>query len=131
MAGGRPAFFDTADELEQSVKGYFEQQKAAKEYTTITGLAYYLGFESRQSFYDYEQKGEFSYIIKRARLQVESDYENKLNSKSTNVGAIFALKNMGWKDTQQITHDIQKGVLNLDPLDDTADNRPAENSPAP
>lgn len=64
---------------------------------TITGLCYYLGFESRQSFYDYEQRPEFSYTVKRARLFIEQEYEEQLTTGNT-VGAIFALKNMGWRD---------------------------------
>jgi hypothetical protein len=35
------------------------------EHATITGLALFLGFESRNSLYDYESKEEFSGIIKR------------------------------------------------------------------
>ena len=36
--------------------------------STITDLCLYLGFSSRQSFYDYEKREDFSYIIKRARM---------------------------------------------------------------
>ena len=64
---------------------------------TICGLALYLGFSSRKAFYDYEQKPEFSDTIKKARLRIENEYEKQLyNDKCT--GAIFALKNLGWKD---------------------------------
>lgn len=68
---------------------------------TISGLAIYLGFESRQSFYDYEKHEEYSYIIKKARLKVECSYEKRLDSKNP-TGAIFALKNMGWKDKHEV-----------------------------
>lgn len=64
---------------------------------TITGLCLYCGFESRQSFYDYEKREQFSYIIKRARLFIEKHYEEMLQIGNT-TGAIFALKNMGWID---------------------------------
>lgn len=60
-------------------------------------MAIALGFESRQSFYDYENKPEFSYIIKTARLYVEAGYEDGLRENNC-TGSIFALKNMGWKD---------------------------------
>lgn len=64
---------------------------------TITGLALHLGFSSRKAFYDYENKPEFSDTIKKARLRIEKEYEKQLyNDKCT--GAIFALKNLGWKD---------------------------------
>jgi len=76
---------------------------------TITGLAYHLGFESRQSFYDYEDKPEFSYTIKRARLFIEKEYE-KLLSGGQCTGAIFALKNFGWKDKTEVEN---SGSLNI------------------
>lgn len=91
---GRPAHYTTPGELEAKVQEYFADPDNKP---TITGLAYHLGFESRQSLYDYEQKGEFSYIIKRARLRVEMGYENDLRGNNA-AGPIFALKNMGWKD---------------------------------
>lgn len=104
MKVGRPPMFNSKEELILSIEQYLNDQP--NEPITITGLALNLGFESRQSFYDYEKKDdEFSYIIKRARLAVENSYEKRLaNDKPT--GAIFALKNMGWKDTQEIENKI-------------------------
>lgn len=98
---GRPPIFETPEELESKINEYYD---SLVEHSTITGLAFYLGFESRQSFYDYEKKPEFSYIIKRARLRVENDYEKSLFGKYP-TGAIFALKNMGWDDRTQIKHE--------------------------
>lgn len=112
---GRPPTYKTEAELTSAIEAYFEYIKGEKqssvgeggllvevwtrnpEPATITGLAYHLGFESRQSVYDYEKKGEFSYSIKRARLRVEHEYEKKLSGNNC-VGAIFALKNFDWKD---------------------------------
>lgn len=113
-AGGRPPFFETPEALKAKVDEYFEWVKGEKEVIgegddkqevwkreprkiTITGLALFLGFESRQSIYDYDEKGEFSYIIKNARLRVEENYEQNLHGNNC-TGSIFALKNMGWKD---------------------------------
>ncbi|TWI94029.1 DNA-packaging protein gp3 [Mucilaginibacter frigoritolerans] len=67
------------------------------EPATIAGLALFLGFNSRQDFEDYEQNGEFGYLIKRSRLRVEALYERKLHQQSPS-GAIFALKALGWKE---------------------------------
>jgi hypothetical protein len=92
---GRPPLFDSPEQLEKAVNEFIAI--TPKKELTITGLAMYLGFESRQSFYDYEVKPEFTYIIKKARLAVENGYELSLRSQSV-TGAIFALKNMGWKD---------------------------------
>jgi hypothetical protein len=94
---GRPLKFETADELEAAIQAYFDNQVESKAPITISGLAYFLGFESRQSIYDYKERQEFSYILKRATFFVESCYEEKLSG-TTPTGAIFALKNMGWRD---------------------------------
>lgn len=99
--GGRPPLFDSAESLERKVKEYYQYCEDNREHLTITGLALYLGFESRQSLYDYEKNDKFSYIIKAARLKVENDYEKRLATNSV-TGAIFALKNMGWSDRQEI-----------------------------
>lgn len=93
-AGGRPPIFETPDKLEAACKEYIAGNPGK---LTVTGLAMWLGFCDRQSLYDYEKKQEFSCIIKAARLAVENDYELALKS-TTCTGAIFALKNMGWKD---------------------------------
>lgn len=116
---GRPRKYETAEALEQAIEDYFNPVVSTKINTkcgpeelpaiterelnpnpTITGLALHLGFESRQSFYDYEKEGEFSYAIKRARLTIESKYEEKLYGQAC-TGAIFALKNFGWHDKTQ------------------------------
>lgn len=109
---GRPALFSTPEELEDTINQYFQSLKPKivndeatdQEPATITGLALFLGFESRQSFYDYEKKSEFSYTIKRARLRIEYEYEKKLHGFNT-TGIIFALKNLGWADKQEIKHE--------------------------
>ena len=104
---GRPAKYATPEELQAAVDDYFasckpEFDKAGNIIShnspKITGLALALGFCDRQSLYDYEKRGDaFSCIIKKARLTVESHYEENLNTVKA-TGSIFALKNMGWKD---------------------------------
>lgn len=100
---GRPREFKTEDDLKEAVNSYF--QDTDEEDLTITGLALALGFESRQSIYDYEKHSEFSYVIKRARLLVENGYEKDL--KHGKMAAIFPLKNMGWSDRQEITSTVE------------------------
>lgn len=113
---GRPPIFETPEQLQEKIDEYFEKGvttkivvigKAPNNYTievevpTITGMCYYLGFESRQSFYDYQDKPEFSYTVKKARLFIEQHYEEMLQTGNT-TGAIFALKNFDWTDKQEI-----------------------------
>ena len=78
------------------------------EQPNITNLALFLGFDSRQSFYDYGKNEEFSYTIKRARLAIENHYEGHLLTPAA-PGAIFALKNFGWTDKQEIEHTDKDG----------------------
>lgn len=110
----RPLIFSSVDELQSKIDEYFKDPPDKKEIVagngtvkipvyTICGLAYFLGFESRQSFYDYEKRIEFSYIIKKARLRIEQMYEQNLTF-SNATGSIFALKNMGWIDSQTLDH---------------------------
>ena len=100
---GAPAHFESPEEMDEAIQEYLfpSPQDTNRLPITITGLAYHLGFESRQSFYDYEKREAFSYIIKRARLYVESMYELRLQGDKP-TGSIFALKNMGWTDKQEI-----------------------------
>lgn len=92
----------TVNELNKKV--YTREPESA----TITGLALYLGFESRQSIYDYEKNGKFSYTVKRARLRIEHEYEKKLHGVNA-TGPIFALKNFGWRDQQNVEHTGKDG----------------------
>lgn len=103
--GGRPPFFESPQDLQNSIDAYFKEVADSNNglKVTITGLCLHLGFESRQSFYDYEKKPGFTYTIKKARMRIEQAYENNLhgNVGSGVAGSIFALKNMGWSDKQE------------------------------
>lgn len=103
---GRPPMFRDPSDLALLVEDYFNQGG----HFTITGLCLHCGFDSRQSFYDYEQKPEFAYIVKRARLMIEHMYENALMSDKV-TGPIFALKNMGWSDKQELSHTSPDGSM--------------------
>ena len=121
--GGRPPLYKTPEELEALIIEYFnsrkprlkiiegEQIKDSKgnciyEFNppTISGLAYHLGFASRQSIYDNEKRNDqFSYIIKRARLMCEDYAETMLLSGVSPASYIFWLKNHEWTDRQELT----------------------------
>lgn len=111
---GRPPKFDSAEKLQKKIEEYFEFCPDTRKVKsgeilldvpapTVTGLALFLGFESRQSFYDYEENDEFSYTIKRARTFIEKEYEMMLHGGQC-TGAIFALKNLGWSDRTDLRH---------------------------
>lgn len=115
--GGRPLAFKTAEELEKRIDEYFSNgcEKIIK-YTlngdtyevplpTVCGLALFLGFSSRQSLLDYQNRDEYFDTIKRAKTRIEMMYEQKLHENSC-TGSIFALKNLGWSDKSEIDHNV-------------------------
>jgi hypothetical protein len=106
---GRHLKYETPEELQQEAEAYIETTKQANGAykPTLTGLCFHLGFESLQSFYDYEKREAFSYTIKRLRLFVQSCYEQQLYGFAW-AGAFNALKNIGksdWKDEHTVIND--------------------------
>lgn len=96
---GRPAKWTDPEAFANKVDEYFEDESQKPH--TWTGLALYLGFESRQSLEDYKKRDGFSYPIKKALFRIENIYEQMLFSRNP-AGPIFALKNFGWKDKQEV-----------------------------
>lgn len=127
---GRPLAYKTPGELQKAVDKYFNScQAQAKdkdgnlEYgkdgepiyifikpLTITGLALSLGFTSRQSLLNYQERVDFVDIITRAKLQIE-DYlatasmDNKaFQGCKLNLTANFG----GYADKQEV--DLSGGI---------------------
>lgn len=68
---------------------------------TVTGLALALDL-TRQGLLEYEEKGEFSDTVKKAKARVEQFIEDRLFENAP-AGAIFNLKNnFGWKDKTEV-----------------------------
>src|SRR5690606_17898499 len=108
-----PPLYDNPEKLLKDGLTYFN----STDKPTITGLCLHLGFESRQSFYDTENREGFSYTIKRLRLMIEHQYELKLSDKDyATTGVLFALKNLGWKDTQEVENNVNVTNFNLGDL---------------
>jgi hypothetical protein len=104
---GRPPKHKTPNEMQEKVDKYFEEAEKTGKPFTITGLTIALWFVSRQSLFDYiDKKGEFSDIVKKAKLRIESWNENALYNKDyPTVGVLFNLKNNYWrKDKQEVEH---------------------------
>jgi hypothetical protein len=93
--GGRPRIYDNIEDLSTQVDAYFNQPDLTKP--TVTGLALYLGFADKTTLYEYRDRPELSYPIKRALTMIEQYHEEGLSDNNV-AGRIFALKNMGWKD---------------------------------
>lgn len=102
MAGRPPVNnYDDIDSIQQKIDAYL----SGNEEPGFAGLAYALGYSSRTQVWELA-KGQhpISEPIKRALLYIESDYEKALRGGHP-TGAIFALKNRGWSDKQEVTHD--------------------------
>lgn len=84
----------SAKETEEQPPTSKKNKSKESEPPTITGLALFLGFNSRKAFDDYLKNGRFANTLKRGQLLVESAYEKNLHGSAT--GALFALKSMGW-----------------------------------
>lgn len=95
----RPPKYKTADELDEKIKEYF----TVDDVPTVPGLAYHLGYCSRQSIWDLKQDEKYSYSIKKALLKIESSRNKALIQKGANTaGLIFDLvNNFGWENKQR------------------------------
>ena len=111
-AGGRPRRYETPEQMEERVEAYFEQEDVV---FTMTGLALFLGFTERKALWRrYGDKPEFDPILKTARTRIEEQYERRLVSgKGQVAGPIFALKQLGWTDSQSLTVDVGDDVQSL------------------
>ncbi|GAA4093273.1 terminase small subunit [Mucilaginibacter panaciglaebae] len=93
--------FNNRASLNRLIDEYFERSKNDTDNTaepiTVTGLALYLGFTSKDAFDEYEQIGYHKVFIQRARFRVMAYYESRLHYPAP-TGAMFALKSMGWAD---------------------------------
>lgn len=114
MNQGRPRKIDSPEHFDDLVESYVVACKTDEVPLTLTGMILALGLSSRQSLDEYANYEGFSDSIKRAKLLVENQYEIALHSPAA-TGSIFALKNFGWKDKQDIEH---SGNLNLSSMSD-------------
>jgi hypothetical protein len=128
---GRPPMYKNKEEIQEKIDAYFEECKGKiltddegniitdkygeaiyidKKPLTITGLALALGFNSRQSLLNYQDKEEFVDTITRAKARVEQYAEERLFDKNGANGAKFSLANNfeGWKEKQEIEAKVSK-----------------------
>ena len=121
----KPLKFKTAQELQDKINAYFKECKLKKIPLSITGLALALD-TNRQTLINYQDKDGYENIVDRAKLMIENAYEIRLieNGRS---GDIFALKNFGWTDRQEIDNNIKVGKSSVDELISSIDNIKNEN----
>ena len=130
---GRPPKYKSKKELQTKIDKYFkecegkiviiegQEVRVGARPLTITGLALALGFNSRQSLLNYQDKEEFLDTISRAKARVEQYVEERLFDKDGANGAKFSLANNfeGWKEKKQIEADVNNEVsINIELSDD-------------
>jgi hypothetical protein len=99
MPAGRP-LSNTPESVKQGLDKYF----ASNKFLTWSGTILAAGFNSRESWREYEKRLEFVDLLKSARLKL-TEFEEKQGSESRNQSYwIFRLKQHGWTDVQQIEH---------------------------
>ena len=106
--GGRPPTWTDPKVVEKLIEEYFKREQMP----TFAGLACALDI-SRATLYNYEEKDEFLDTIKKARRRMEEIYEQHLMYSDKPSGVIFALKNTGWADKQNIDHTSGGEKMNM------------------
>ena len=95
---GRPLKYKTEEELQEAIDNYFNNRPENE--WTVTGLAMTIGLDRRRLI-EYGDKDEFHNTIKKAKDKVQESYEKDLRHYGRS-GDIFALKNFGWRDKQEV-----------------------------
>ena len=129
---GRPPKYKNVEEIEDKIEQYFaicegeplldnEGKPVANKYgypcwikppkpPTVTGLALALGFTTRLSLLNYQDKKEFMNTITRAKTKIEEYAESRLFDRDGSNGAQFSLRNnfKGWNGEQEKSQDEMK-----------------------
>lgn len=113
--------YKSAQELQAAIDGYFAEcegevlldeggrpvlyqgapVRVGAHPPTVTGLAYTLGFASRQGLLNYQGRKGFNDAITRAKLRIESYTEGRLYDRDGARGAQFSLQhNFRWRDDE-------------------------------
>lgn len=131
---GRPPKYKTAQEMQEKIDAYFTYCKGTPltddsgtvmtdKYgnpiildahpPTITGLALWLGFASRQALINYQGRKPFNDTVTRAKSRCEAYAEERLFDRDGTNGAQFSLKcNFGWNEKPDA--DAGEGVQIVD-----------------
>lgn len=97
---GKPPVNNPEDvkSVQSKIDVYFKKCMQDETRPTYCGLAIALDYASRQSLWENSKADNpISLPIKKALLRIEDAYEQALAGNAC-TGAIFALKNRGWKD---------------------------------
>lgn len=130
---GAPPRYKTVEEMQKKIDDYFIHCKGVPAIDhegnplrdnqnrvicddasppTVTGLALWLGFTSRQALLNYQNKPAFVDTITRAKAKCEQYAEERLYYKESFNGAQFSLRaNFGWKDKPEQKQDSEVQII--------------------
>ena len=94
--------YEDAEELMARIEDYFNNTPSIDQ--TGAGLCIYLGI-SRTTYTNYKNGTngpEIQEVIGWAQTRLENKYALDLNRKPNPTGPIFALKQLGWRDNQDV-----------------------------
>lgn len=94
--------FKSAEELMEKVEEYFNETDVKLQ--TRAGLCVFLGI-TKMTFINYKngtQGEEMKEVCEWACTRLENKYEIDLNLRPNPTGPIFALKQYGWRDNQDV-----------------------------
>lgn len=100
--GGRPRKISSPEEFDAGVDEYVALCRERNEPILLLGMCLHLGLYGKEALYEYGAYEGYSQSVKRARAIIEHEYEKRLNTNNAAAGPIFALKNFGWRDQQQL-----------------------------
>lgn len=107
------------EEFKKKSEEYFDECKAQDEAPSIAGLAFHLGFSSKQSIFDYRKDPEYAHEANRATLFIEAWLNKKVVNKDTySPGQWHILKsNFGYEDKRSLDHQSSDGSLSPKSVD--------------
>lgn len=137
-------FYETPESLKDAVDEYFKQRTPEllkddqgnavtdsrgrpvwkTKPPTVSGLSLFLGFVSKQSFYDQEKRGEeFARVVEYARTKLTEHHEENLSTRDHCTGDIFWMKNFGWRDEMSFSGDMRVASVALSAEEEEAFKR--------
>ena len=117
----------TPTELQAKIDEYFKQGGTVRQVVvgngsnkqmkdiliyTLTGLCLYCGFCDKEELFQLERNPSYKRVIKKARTLMEKIYEENLQT-TGNSANIFALKNFGWHDKQEVITEEKRIKVDL------------------
>jgi hypothetical protein len=109
---GRKPIFQTPEEFQAVADAYFADCHQKEQVPTVNGLSLALDM-TRETLLRYEDKPDFSDTVKRVRTRLEAAWEQRLAGTAC-TGAIFWLKNQGWRDKTETEHSGAVQITKID-----------------